>query len=271
MPCLLIDSSYVSFQCFFRTKKWFDVNYSPHDIIEWHNNKPFMEKYEKNYHQIIRRIVKNRKIPWENVIIVKDCPRDAIWRHDIYDHYKENRGERNKHFTGGLVFKYTHTYIFPFLEREYNCSSVRMDRAEADDIISIIHSEYRKKFTSELIFILSSDSDYVQLLDGNTNIINIYNNIIKKINNVEEYVLYKILNGDSSDYIQKVFNRRVSKRQCHMFTHSPDTLNTELSRNPDFQKRFNLNKKLILFENIPTDMKDTIIEWCSTLFPVISR
>ena len=266
MPCLLIDSSYVSFQCFFRTKKWFDTNHLPRDDIEWHNNKTYMEKYERNYIQIIRRIVKNRNIPWEDVIIVKDCPRNEIWRHDIYDHYKENRKEKNKHFTGGLVFKYTHNHIFPLLEKEFHCSSIRVNKAEADDIISIIHTEYREKNESEKIYILSSDSDYVQLLDGNTKIVNIYNNIIKRINNVDEYVLYKVLNGDPSDHIKKVFSRRVSKQQCHVFVKSPETLKEELSKNPVFQERYDLNNNLIRFENIPQNIRDIVIQWCSALF-----
>ena len=98
MPCLFIDSSYVSFQCFFRTKKWFEAQYhnKEHVNIEWHLNDKFIQKYEKNYIGIIKRIVKNRNIPWKNVIIVKDCPRDEIWRHDIYEEYKATRKENNK-------------------------------------------------------------------------------------------------------------------------------------------------------------------------------
>ena len=58
------------------------------ESLEWHNEQNFMIKYEKNYIQIIRRIVKNRQIPWKNVVFVKDCHRDEIWRHDIYKEYK---------------------------------------------------------------------------------------------------------------------------------------------------------------------------------------
>ena len=219
MSCLFIDSSYVSFQCFFRTKKWYVANHSHDDVLEWHNNKIFMNKYEKNYVQIIRRIVKNRNISWKNVIIVKDCHREDIWRHDIYDKYKANREENNKHFTGGLVFKYTHYKIFPDLQETYGCKVVRIDHAEADDTIFILHREFRKRFPKESSFILTVDSDYVQLLDANTFIINIYNTVIKKIENVEEYVLYKLLNGDKSDNITLVeLNTRYINSNSNIYT-----------------------------------------------------
>ena len=266
MPALFIDSSYVSFQCFFRTKKWFVSNHPKVSIenIEWHNVRPFMKKYEQNYNQIIRRIVRNRSVPWTNVIIVKDCPRSEIWRHDIYSEYKATREENNKHFTGGLVFKYTHHTIFPFFETTYGVSNIRFDRAEADDVIYVLHSQYRKQFPNDNVYILTVDSDYVQLLDEHTKIINVYNTVIKNIERTEEYTLYKILNGDKSDNIRKCFGRKVTKEMCNRFVSNPSSLVELLEKNHKARKQYDLNMKLIKFKNIPESIQKQITEWCES-------
>jgi len=266
MPALFIDSSYVSFQCFFRTKKWFVSNYPSvnTESLEWHNEQNFMIKYEKNYIQIIRRIVKNRQIPWKNVVFVKDCHRDEIWRHDIYKEYKATREENNKHFTGGLVFKYTHQHIFPYFENTFGSYIVRIDRAEADDIISVLHSVYRSKFPDEFVYILSADSDYVQLLDSKTNIINVYNNRIKNIDKIEAYILYKILNGDKSDNIRKCFGRKVTKEMCNRFVENPEMLSKELSKSKRASKQYDLNNQLIKFTSLPEPMIHEITVWTDT-------
>lgn len=260
---LFIDSSYVSFQCFFKTKKWFLGAYpeKKREDIEWHNESEFLKKYEEQYKYIIRRIVKSRQIRWNDVIIVKDCPRDSIWRHDIFDKYKATREENNKHFKGGLVFKYTHKNIFPKLQKDKNLSIVRINRAEADDVISIIHKQYRNLYPTSNIFILSVDSDYVQLLDKNTFIINIYNKLVKKIKDVEEYVLYKILNGDKSDNIPKCFGKRIKKETCREIVENNQILEELFLKYSYSRQRYNLNKNLILFENIPENIKLEVKKW----------
>ena len=260
---LFIDSSYVSFQCFFKTKKWFLRLYPNTKVedIEWHNESTFLEKYEQEYKSIIRRIVKSRQIRWNDVIIVKDCPRNEIWRHDIFDKYKATREENNKHFKGGLVFKYTHQTIFPKLKKDKNLSIVRIQRAEADDVISIIHKEYRSMNPTSNIFILSVDSDYVQLLDKNTFIINIYNKFVKQIKNIEEYVLYKILNGDKSDNIPKCFGKRIKKETCKDIVENEQVLEELFIKYNNSRKKYNLNKNLILFDRIPENIKSEVIKW----------
>jgi DNA polymerase-1 len=90
--------------------------------------------------------------------------------------------------------------------------SISIDRLEADDVIGYITEHVQREYDDANVYIMSTDTDYLQLIN---NRVKVYSPIKKKIyeigNVLEEYqvhpinfLLYKILIGDDSDNIPGV-------------------------------------------------------------------
>ena len=92
------------------------------------------------------------------------------WRKDFYKPYKANRAVARAALTEAeaeedRVFWETYDHFTKYLEQGTNCSVVRHPEAEADDIIARwIHLHPQDHHT-----IVSSDTDFVQLIAPNVN------------------------------------------------------------------------------------------------------
>jgi 5'-3' exonuclease len=90
------------------------------------------------------------------------------WRRDIYPPYKRNRAEARAALTEAeqeeeRVFWETYDTFTKYLIEQTNCSVIRYERAEADDIIArwiYLHPQDHH-------IIISSDTDFVQLIANN--------------------------------------------------------------------------------------------------------
>ena len=262
-PIMLIDTSYLSFYRFFATKRWMNFAHPSIDLktIVWEKSDIFMNKYENMYMKSLDRFIRKYNIPYQNIVFVKDCPRKDIWRNDIYPDYKATREAANRSFTGGLVFKYTHNTILPSIENRFHCKSIRINRAEADDVIAVSKKYIRQLFPTRQIIIITSDSDYIQLADEFTEILNLRNKSLKEksYGSREMDLFIKIMRGDKSDNIPGCA-KRIGEKKAIKYYNNPELLQTLFHNNPEAKIQFDLNCNLIDFDRIPTDLCDLIIE-----------
>lgn len=113
------------------------------------------------------------------------CLEGRSWRKDVYPQYKahrkvaesaltESEAEENK------MFWETYDMFTTFLREKTNCSVLRHERAEADDLIArFIHLHPNDEHV-----IISSDSDYVQLIAEN---VSQYNGVANQLITLEGY------------------------------------------------------------------------------------
>lgn len=268
-PVMFVDASYLSFYRFFATKRWLQFSHPEIDVktVVWEQCEPFMKKYEVMYMKSLHKFIRDFNVPLENVIFVKDCPRAEIWRNEIYSDYKGTREATNRSFTGGLVFKYTHMTIIPSIQEKFKCKSMRIAKAEADDVIAVCVKHIRAQSPTRKIIVITSDTDYVQLIDENTEILTLrHQNMRKKSTGSTELdVFIKVVRGDKSDNIPSCFSRVGDKTATKMFQNR-ELLEKYFASYPHSRTQFELNKKLIDFNNIPCDLCETIQNEFDTLW-----
>ena len=147
-------------------------------------------------------------------IIIFDGEGGSLRRRKIYPEYKENRH--------GLRTRLNRTYDFSSPDEEYNESMRQLIRigdyidnlpltmiiqnnAEADDVIAYL----AKKIFTEQVVIMSTDADFVQLVDDR---ISIWNRPRKKLYTPElvkedydftpkNFIYFRLIDGDKSDNV----------------------------------------------------------------------
>ena len=256
MKYLLIDLSYYNFYRFYATKQWYK-NAHPEDNYEpgydWSQNVVFMEKFKKMFLQNIIKYKKKFKI--DKTYILRDCPRDKIWRNKLFPEYKGTRKEmyaKNK-FMGGLVFKKCYSDILPEI-LDSTTILFKMNELEGDDLIYLT-TQHLLEFTNTTeINIISSDHDLLQIIDSRDNIklytanLKCYNHKSYGTNDLDCFS--KAIMGDPSDNIPKVFNRLGIKTTLKLYK-DKNLLEKKFRENEGSFKQYCLNRTLIDFKNIP--------------------
>lgn len=211
---LLVDTSYVIFYRFYAIKRWYLYASTEKDNINnkdynWLEDETFMNKYNKTFLDGIIIICKKNNIKYENVIFSIDgCSKD-IWRHDNAYENEKYKGTRddNKNFNDKLYEIFSHTIdniIKPFINLKKS-HIIQIDKLEADDINAVIALKCIDT-TVNYVYILSSDTDYIQLCNNNVKMINMKGDILcdkhlKTFADGTQYLIHKILRGDVSDNI----------------------------------------------------------------------
>ena len=113
------------------------------------------------------------------------CLEGRSWRKDIYPQYKAHRRVAESALTEAeqeenKMFWETYDVFTTFLREKTNCSVLRHERAEADDLIArFIHLHPNDEH-----YIISSDTDYVQLITPN---VKQYNGVANQLITLEGY------------------------------------------------------------------------------------
>ena len=118
------------------------------------------------------------------------------WRKDFYPPYKRNRAEARAALTESeqeedRVFWETYDIFTKYLTEQTNCSVIRHERAEADDVIA----RWIALHPHDQHVIVSSDTDFVQLVASN---VDQYNGITDEL-----ITLRGILNEQGKPVIDK--------------------------------------------------------------------
>lgn len=177
----------------------------------------------------VNMVVRNQGI--DHVVF---CLEGRSWRKDVYEPYKKNRVVDAMSVTQAEkeeneMFWETYAKFTEYLTSKTNCSVLRHERAEADDMIArFIHLH-----PNDSHCIVSSDTDYVQLISPNVTQYNgITNELIRldgywkdngkpvidkktkeqKLLEDPQYLLFlKCIRGDSSDNVFPAYPRAPEK------------------------------------------------------------
>lgn len=203
----------------------------------------------------VRRLFKN-----EYPELVVACDADHYWRKDVFPYYKAHRqGDRdNSEFDWDRLHKSLDSliqeikHVFPF-------KVLLVDKAEADDIIGVITSQYKHP-----MMIYAKDGDYHQcLMSPNVKLFNPFTQKLVPKGDVEKLLLEKIIRGDSGDgipnilsvpnsFVDKIRQSQMTQKRLDAFMSNPE----ELKDN----ERFKQNEELISFSKIPSDLIKEIIK-----------
>lgn len=123
-----------------------------------------------------------RKFGIDHVVF---CLEGRSWRKDHYEPYKKNRvvdalSQTDAEREENIMFWDTYEKFTTFLKEKTNVSVLRHERAEADDMIArFVHLHPEDEH-----FIISSDTDYVQLISEN---VKQYNGVANQLITLEGY------------------------------------------------------------------------------------
>jgi 5'-3' exonuclease len=268
---ILIDASYVCYYRFFAAINWYRLAkkelYSKIDNKEkydWSQDTVFMETYKKMFFKSIEKIFKKDVLKDSKIIFCCDpgsctlSENAKLWRKEIYQDYKGNRQDMSLKHNLYPVFNKTLDSIIPdLINTSYaeDITLIKIPKIEADDIIAYICKNIILDKYSE-INILSADDDFTQLLNENTRIIDFRTKKFRE-NNAEEskkLLLHKILNGDNSDNIKRIFTKRVKKAFKTELVEDSVKLQKYLDENPEEKEKFLINQRLIDFNFIPEEI-----------------
>lgn len=178
----------------------------------------------------VNQVVRNHGI--DHVVF---CLEGRSWRKDVYEPYKKNRVVDAMSVTEAEkeeneMFWDTYEKFTTYLKEKTNCSVLRHENAEADDLIArFIHLH-----PNDTHYIVSTDGDYAQLLSNNVSQYNgVTNELItingyykdngkpvidkktkehKLLEDTPEYGLFKkIVRGDAGDNVFTAYPRAPEK------------------------------------------------------------
>lgn len=145
----------------------------------------------------VNQVVRNYGI--DHVVF---CLEGRSWRKDVYGPYKKNRVVDTMSVTEdekaeNELFWSTYEQFTTYLKDKTNCSVLRHENAEADDMIArFIHLH-----PNDTHYIISTDSDYVQLIAPN----------VHQYNGVENHLI--TLNGYFKDSGKPVIDKKTKENK----------------------------------------------------------
>jgi 5'-3' exonuclease len=240
-PIILIDCSYYIFYRYFATSKWISFQSNNENI-------DFLKSFEKHFENDLKKLSKRFKTTKSNIYFGVDCFRTTIWRNEFLNCYKQNRVD-NPDFDR-TIFDYFKTT----LATKYKLKLISSDHLEADDIIALIHKQITNKINTVII---TNDSDYVQLQNSNTIIVNMQLKDITIKHNIENYTIYKALTGDKSDNIKRV--GKITKVNAGNLIKKPVKEIYKWLEDNKLLNEFNNNMKLIDFNYIPENLANNLL------------
>lgn len=268
---LLIDGSYYVFYRFYAISRWMSVAKKEEDITKPIENKIFVEKFQKTFVSKIHNFIKYFKLPEDTVkIVAKDCHRKNIWRMELYSKYKGNRTTDDE-FEGGPFFKMAYDSLFN--ESGINIK-INHPKLEADDCISLLTKKLINDDENNIITILTSDTDYIQIKKHDPERVHIYNLKHKEVkdklekwdeDDPEKCLFYKLLKGDTADNIPQVIKPLTKKKFYYYWEMRGEKLIEELKKKNCFLE-YSRNMELIDLDFIPKELQEEFLKDCSNLF-----
>lgn len=218
-------------------------------------------------HMVLNTIRMNVKTFRNYGKVVIACDNKKYWRREYFPNYKAGRKKMRESSVHdwNLIFDCLNK-----IKQELKDFSPYMvldvDRAEADDIIAVLASEFSK---NEKIMILSNDKDFIQLQKCSN--VEQYSPILKKKINGKDATLYlkeMIIRGDSSDGIPNILSQddvfleegkkqgSITKKKLEQWLYQEP----EFFCNDEMMRNYSRNQLMIDFEFIPNDIKTSILQ-----------
>jgi hypothetical protein len=311
-PLLLIDLGYALFYRYSATQLWYKHSH-PEEKEEltkdykWHQNEVFVEKMKKMFVDDIMNLAKKHKVPKGNIIIAEDCRLKDNWRSSLFNKYKAQRvEERDKAgWQGGNAFDIIYRDVIPVLVNTHVVYHLKHQNIEADDIISQIVLNNKRKDKSDphyipKFIIIASDADYFQILEDNVDLLNMkgVSQKIKMKHSPHGHLVEKIIKGDTSDNIgpclfskkwvhhfvpgmpklvniDPIIYIKSNKKIMEYYIKNPEQLakdvaevkcNSEKDSEKEYIKGYSQNKQLVDFNELPTEYVSDVGKMYAKLF-----
>lgn len=179
-----------------------------------------------------------------------------VWRKDIYKLYKAKDVEDEDIY-------YQETLdacemLYDFICKHTAAMALRVDRTEGDDIIGVLISNS----SGVKNVILSSDTDYTQLLDENTKLYSLPQKKYRESEDPAYDLFLKCMRGDRSDAVESAFKGIRETKLKKAWTDKVDMLNLLNTKRPDnrtVEEVLSLNYQLIDLTMQPDWVKENII------------
>lgn len=261
---LFIDGSYYIFYRFHALRNWFKLSHPEEPLNIPFENEEFRTKFITSFNKKLQEIPKKLNLSNYQVIIGKDCKRENIWRMEHHNSYKGTRDEgRTIETNPGDFFKIVYENNMFIDAFGLDTKIIHHKFLEADDCIALYVNNLIENEPEAKITIITSDTDYLQLLK--TSNIQIYNLNFKTVNNLknstgnyEKDLLKKIIMGDKSDNIPALFNK-CGEKTVQKYLNDELLFNKELIKQ-NKQYQYELNRLLIDFNEIPENYKNEFYE-----------
>jgi 5'-3' exonuclease len=139
-----------------------------------------------------------------------------------------------------------------------------VENAEADDVIAVLANKLYNQDKNRLIVIISNDNDYLQLVNDKTLIWSLQNKLLnsKVETTSQEMLMRKILRGDEGDNIPSIVGN-MSEKDINELIQNREKFESWLNTS-DKRKLFENNQKLIDFNFIPDEIRESILEACKS-------
>ena len=217
------------------------------------DNPEFMDRLTSQCLSHFDTFIKKSRVDPEQIFLVRDCPRQEIWRNSLFSDYKGTRTDNST--TIGPMIKHLYGVIAP----RFGGRIIRVAHAEADDTIAVLtrfflelngstDSQQQQQIT---VTIVANDSDYNQLLKyPGVSIINPKAWTPVVCPDPEQHLEKKLVTGDKSDNIPSI----------------KTILNREGEGSQTFRSAKLQNRQLMDFDYIPRAIQDAVI---TALFEVV--
>lgn len=254
---IFVDGSYYNFYRYFALTNWWRNAFPEEPLEDPYQNKTFVDKFKKVFVENLQQMPKKLKIgkTVKPILVVgKDCKRTDIWRNELFPEYKGNRVQDG--FMGGPFFKMV--YEENLFQEGGAQTILKHPHLEADDCIAISVKYLLQQYPLCTIYIITSDRDYLQLNAPNVHLFNLaYKNIADKSSTGDplQDLNIKIIMGDTSDNIPSVFPKCGPKTALKCVV-DPEFFKKKMNENPLYIEQYELNKKLVDFNNIPQTLVD---------------
>ena len=265
---LLCDTSYAVFFKFYSLVTWYKMSQrgDVESLLQEALPEDFLLKYHKCFLDMVNGWKDRFGVPYENIVFARDCSREHIWRNALFASYKSTRSEKNKSFNSS-IFTYTYTNIIDALKKQHGCHEVCMDSLEADDCVAVMIKYLRtvKRYDGK-ITVITNDNDYIQLHKYNVSLMNLQGkSLYDRINDVENYLHLKQIMGDVSDAIPAIAPK-VGPKTALKYVNDSDLLNKQLQKE-EVRLRYQLNKKLVDFDEIPPHLVERFQDTLTCILP----
>lgn len=199
------------------------------------------------------------------VVFAEDDFVSNNFRRKLYSEYKAQRSLGNKSWDYGKARDYVVNSILPELDLYKKNGYIRIGvpGAEADDVIAVMMQNDGKNWAAKIL--ISSDHDFCQI-EGIRQFNVFGEEVVPWVDKnkgikmtAEEVKLVKAICGDGADNIPQCLPR-VGIKTAYKLCKDRTKLKEMLKENADAAQQFLLNRKLIDFDLMPSDLKESIVK-----------
>lgn len=260
---IFVDGSYYTFYRYFSLMTWWKNAYPENPLVDPFQNEQFVEKFRKTFVENLEKIPKNLGFGKNDspiMFVGKDCPRETIWRMQLFPDYKKNRANGQEDgFMGGSFFKMA--YQDELFQKGGAKAILKYPTLEADDCIAISVKYILGLYPECMIYVITSDKDYLQLVEPRVKIFDLkFKNIAEQkssTGNPESDLFCKIVMGDISDNIPSVLKKCGPKTALKCFE-NPEYFEERLKKENAYET-YERNKTIVDFNNIPENLVNDFI------------